>query len=256
MSTAIQTERADGVLTITIDRPERRNALTFAMYDAMTAALQSAAEDRDVLVIRLRGSGGTFTAGNDLGDFMQNPPTGSDSPVFRFMRALYDAEKPVVAEVDGWAVGIGTTMLLHCDLVVISEGAKLKMPFVDLAVVPEYASSVLVPALAGHARAAQWLLLGETIPPQTAVDIGLATRVVPAEALSETTDAMCAALCAKPPQALRMSKQLMKAPMKDAVEKALAVEGAVFVERLTSPEATEAFQAFFEKRAPDFTPFR
>jgi len=155
MTAPIRTDRADGVLTITLDRPERKNALTREMYDAMTAALHSAAEDRDVLVIRFRGSGGVFTAGNDLGDFMQHPPTGLDSPVFRFMRALCDAEKPVIAEVDGWAVGIGTTLLLHCDLVVLSDRAKLKMPFVDLAVVPEYASSVLLPRLAGHVRAAE-----------------------------------------------------------------------------------------------------
>lgn len=256
MTAPIRTDRADGVLTITLDRPERKNALTREMYDAMTAALHSAAEDRDVLVIRFRGSDGVFTAGNDLGDFMQHPPTGLDSPVFRFMRALCDAEKPVVAEVDGWAVGIGTTLLLHCDLVVLSDRAKLKMPFVDLAVVPEYASSVLLPRLAGHVRAAEWLLLGEPIPPNTAVEIGLATRVVAPEELAATTDAMCAKLCAKAPQALRLSKQLMKAPTKDAIDKALEVEGAVFVERLASPEAREAFQAFFEKRAPDFTPFR
>jgi enoyl-CoA hydratase/carnithine racemase len=243
-------------MTITLDRPERRNALTTAMYDEMSGALADAADDRDILVIRFRGSNGTFTAGNDLGDFMQNPPTGPDSPVFRFMRALCDAEKPVVAEVDGWAVGIGTTMLLHCDLVVLSERATLKMPFVDLAVVPEYASSVLLPRLAGHARAAEWLLLGEAIPPQVAVDVGLATRVVPVDQLADTTDAMCTTLCAKAPQALRLSKQLMKAPMRDTIEAALDAEGAVFVERLNSPEAREVFQAFFEKRPPDFRPFR
>jgi enoyl-CoA hydratase/carnithine racemase len=194
-----------------------------------------------------------FTGGNDLADFMMDPPTGPESPVFRFLQAAVTFPKPLIAAVEGPAIGIGTTILLHCDLAYASPDAKLKMPFVDLGLVPEAASSLLLPQLAGRVRAAEMLLFGEVIPADRAHEVGLVNDVVAAPVAHAL--ARAAVLAAKPPAAVRLTKALLGHATAEAVGDALAREGALFIERLGSPEAAEAFSAFFEKRAPDFSAF-
>ena len=207
----------------------------------------------------LTGQPGIFTSGNDLEDFMARPPQiGGDapeSPVARFMRTLLDCDKPVVAAVTGAAIGIGTTMLLHCDFVYVSDEARLAMPFVGLGLVPEFASSLLVPQLMGPRRAAEKLLLGEPFTAEQAVECGIANAVLPASEVVNHARRVAERFNALPPGAVRQSKQLMRAPLREAVLQTIAREGAVFSERLRSPEAKEAFQAFFEKRKPDFSKF-
>ena len=241
------------VLHLVLDRPDKKNALTRAMYAALADALEDAVGSADVRAVVLSGTGGVFTGGNDLGDFMMDPPTGPDSPVFRFLRNAVGFPKPLVAAVAGPAIGIGTTILLHCDLAYAAPDAHFKMPFVDLGLVPEAASSLLLPRIAGPARAAELLLLGESFSAETAREIGLVNAVVEdptAHALERA-----AALAAKPPEAVRQSKALLRRETADAVGETMAREGALFMERLGSPEAQEAFTAFFEKRAPDFSRF-
>ena len=252
---SIKTATLNGVLTIEIARPEKKNALTLAMYQAMADAIGSAVADAAVRALLITGQPGVFTSGNDLEDFMQRPPAGEDSPVFRFMRALADCGKPVVAAVTGAAVGIGTTMLLHCDLVYVSDEARLAMPFVGLGLVPEYASSLLVPRLMGQVRAAEKLLLGDPFTGAEAVECGLANAVLPAPEVVPHARRVAERFNALPPGAVRDTKQLLRAPLRVAVESALRAEGEVFTGRLRSPEAKEAFQAFFEKRKPDFSRF-
>jgi enoyl-CoA hydratase/carnithine racemase len=251
----IKTATHNGVATIEIARPEKKNALTQAMYTAMAEALIAAQADKAVRSVLITGQPGVFTSGNDLEDFMQRPPQGADSPVFRFMQALLDTDKPVVAAVTGAAVGIGTTMLLHCDLVYVSDEARLAMPFVSLGLVPEYASSLIIPALMGHAKAAEKLMLGEPFSGADAVDCGLANAVLPASEVVNHARRMAERFNALPPEAVRQTKQLMRAPQKARVREVMAEEGALFGQRLRSPEAMEAFQAFFQKRKPDFSQF-
>lgn len=256
---SIKTATLNGVLTIEIARPEKKNALTVAMYQAMADALRGAASDRAVRAVLITGQPGIFTSGNDIEDFMARPPAeggeGAASPVFQFMRALLECDKPVVAAVTGAAIGIGTTMLLHCDFVYVSDEARLAMPFVSLGLVPEYASSLLVPRLMGHARAAEKLLLGDPFTAQEAVDCGLANAVLPAAEVAAHARRVAERFNALPPGAVREAKQLIRGPERDQVLKVIATEGAVFARRLRSPEAMEAFQAFFQKRAPDFSRF-
>ena len=241
------------VLHLVLDRPDKKNALTRAMYGRLADLLGEAAVDGSVRVVVLSGRDGVFTAGNDLGDFMQDPPTGPDSPVFRFLQAAATFPKPLVAAVAGPAIGIGTTILLHCDLAYVAPDVRLQMPFVDLGLVPEAASSLLLPRLAGPARAAEMLLFGDAIPAETAREVGLANAVVEdpvAHALERA-----AVLAAKPPAAVRQTKALLRHDAAEAIGDAFAREGTVFVSRLASPEAQEAFTAFFEKRPPDFSRF-
>jgi enoyl-CoA hydratase/carnithine racemase len=252
---SIKTRTADGVATIEIARPDKKNALTLAMYESMTDAVNAAIADPSVRALLITGQPGVFTAGNDLEDFMQRPPSGEDSPVFRFMQALAACEKPVVAAVTGVAVGIGATLLLHCDLVYMSEDAHLSMPFVALGLVPEFASSVLVPQLMGRARATEKLLLGEPITASEAVEFGLANALLPAADVLPHARRMAARFNALPPGAVRATKHLMRSGLKDSTARAIREEAAVFVERLKSPEAKEAFQAFFARRKPDFSKF-
>ncbi len=251
----IKTATLNGVATLEIARPEKKNALTQAMYQAMADALAAAGADPAVRSILITGQPGCFTSGNDLEDFMQRPPQGEDSPVARFMRALLDCEKPVVAAVTGAAVGIGTTMLLHCDLVYVSDEARLAMPFVGLGLVPEYASSLLVPQLMGHVRAAEKLMLGEPFTGADAVDCGIANAVLPAAEVVNHARRMAERFNTLPPSAVRETKRLMRASQRALVRQVMNDEAAIFGTRLRSPEAMEAFQAFFQKRKPDFSKF-
>jgi enoyl-CoA hydratase/carnithine racemase len=256
---SIKTATINGVATIEIARPEKKNALTVAMYQAMAEALNAAREDGAVRAVLITGQPGIFTSGNDVEDFLTRPPgQGSDSmdsPVFRFMRALLDCDKPVVAAVTGAAIGIGTTMLLHCDFVYVSDEARLAMPFVALGLVPEYASSLVVPQLMGHRRAAEKLLLGDPFTPEQAVDCGIASAVLPAAEVVAHARRVAERFNALPPGAVREAKQLMRAPERERLLQTIRTEGEIFGRRLRSPEAMEAFQAFFQKRKPDFSKF-
>jgi enoyl-CoA hydratase/carnithine racemase len=255
----IKTATLNGVATIEIARPEKKNALTVAMYQAMTEAIEAAVADKAVRAVLITGQPGIFTSGNDIEDFMTRPPgQGSDSldsPVFKFMRALLGCDKPVVAAVTGAAIGIGTTMLLHCDLVYVSDEARLAMPFVGLGLVPEFASSLLLPQLLGHQRAAEKLLLGDPFTPEQAVDWGLANAVLPAGEVVNHARRIAERFNGLPPGAVQEAKRLLRGPQREVVVDTIRSEGALFAARLRSPEAMEAFQAFFQKHKPDFSKF-
>ena len=252
---SIKTATHNGVATIEIARPEKKNAITLDMYSAMADALTQADADKAVRAVLLTGQPGIFTSGNDLEDFLQRPNQGSHSPPFRFMRALAGCEKPVVAAVTGPAIGIGTTLLLHCDLVYVSDEARLALPFTSLGLVPEFASSLLLPRLLGHVRAAEKLLLGDPFGPQDAVDLGLANAVLPASEVVHHARRVAERFNGLPPGAVRDSKRLMRRATAGQVTDAIAAESGLFLERLSSPEAREAFGAFLQKRKPDFSQF-
>ncbi|MGO4329637.1 enoyl-CoA hydratase [Cupriavidus sp. 2TAF22] len=256
---SILTNIEQGVLTIEFDRLDKKNAITAAMYQTLADALRAAETDPAVRVIVLRGKPEVFTAGNDLEDFMQRPPTSVEgdqpAPVFQFLQQISQAGKPLVAAVSGPAVGVGTTMLLHCDLVYASETARLSLPFAQLGLCPEAASSMLLPRLLGYQRAAEKLLLGEPFGAQEAQQIGLVTRVLPVAELHDFVLQQARKLAALPASSLRETKRLMKGGDKDAVQARMAEEGESFRRMLQAPEAKEAFTAFFEKRRPDFSRF-
>jgi enoyl-CoA hydratase/carnithine racemase len=256
MSEHVLVETSGGVCTITLNRPEKKNAFTVRMYEDCIAALKGAGAEPAVRAILFLGNGGAFTAGNDLLDFMNNPPTGEDSAVIQFLLTLIDYEKPVVVAVEGNAVGIGVTMLLHCDLVYASETARFTAPFVSLGLVPEGASSWLLPLSAGFAKASEALLLGEPFDGKSASDMGLVTRVLPPGELLAFARAKAARLAALPPSSVRDSKKLMRGPLREHAKKVLMEEAVTFAMHLGTPEAAEAFQAFFEKRKPDFASFQ
>lgn len=251
----IVSEKQQGVLRVEIRRPEKRNALTAAMYEDLASIFGQAQSDREVRVLLLHGQPNAFTAGNDLGDFMNNPPQNEEAPVFRFLNAFRIFPKPFVAAVSGAAVGIGTTMLLHCDLVYAGESAKFQLPFVSLGLCPEAASSLLLPALVGHARAAEMILLGEPFGAEKAREIGLVNAVLPDAALLEHAVAQARKLAAQPPASVRLAKRLMKRAHAALIAETMHEEDQQFKERLVSAEAKEAFGAFFEKRRPDFSKF-
>lgn len=251
----IKTATFNGVATIEIARPEKKNALTGAMYAQMAAALTAATADATVRAVLLTGQPGIFTAGNDIDDFMAQPPGDSDAPVFAFMRALVACDKPVVVAVTGAAIGIGTTLLLHCDFVFVSDEARLAMPFVGLGLVPEFAASLIVPRLIGHARAAEKLLLGDPFTGADAVEFGIANAVLPAGEVVNHARRIAERFNSLPPGAVRDTKMLMRRADAQAVIDAMAVEAERFSHRLRSPEAQEAFSAFFQKRRPDFGKF-
>jgi enoyl-CoA hydratase/carnithine racemase len=259
MSSFIRTATLNGVATIEIARPEKKNALTVEMYQAMADALNAAAADGAVRAVLITGQPGVFTSGNDIEDFMHRKPgEGSDaldSPVFRFMRALLGCDKPVVAAVTGAAIGIGTTMLLHCDFVYVSDEARLAMPFVGLGLLPEFASSLLVPQLMGQRRAAEKLLLAEPFTPEQAVECGIANAVLSAGEVLAHARRVAERFNALPPGAVQEAKRLMRSPQREQILKTIRTEGELFAARLRSPEAMEAFQAFFQKRRPDFSKF-
>ncbi len=254
MSDLISSEINDGIHVVRINRPEKKNALTSEMYAALADAVVSADENPEVRVLVITGSGDAFTSGNDLNDFLQNPPSGEDSPVWRFIYGIASTTTPLIAAVNGMAVGIGTTMLLHADFVYASEAARFHLPFINLALVPEAASSLLLPRVAGYRQAAELLMLGEPFDADTAMDAGIVTAIVPAEDVMAMAMETAAKLAAKPPSALRQTKSLMRGSDRTVAER-LKAEGAVFGTCLTSPEAKEAMTAFFEKRAPDFSKF-
>lgn len=251
----ILTSRHDRTLRISLNNPKRKNALTLDMYSAMADALHQAKDDPEIRVVLFSGEGGCFTSGNDLGDFMQSPPTGEDSPVGRFLTALSAFPKPVVASVSGPAIGIGTTMLLHCDLVLADDTAKFRLPFVNLALVPEAASSLLLPAIVGHRVASELFLLGDGFDAETASAYGIVNRVCDAGSLEHDALALAERLASQPPEAVRQTKGLLKHSQAEAVRETMQCEGALFRKRLASPEAMEAMQAFMTKRAPDFSRF-
>jgi len=249
MSEHVLVERKDDVLAIALARPDRRNAITVAMYAALADAVESAAGDDNVRLITLRGEGQDFTAGNDLGDFMAElPRDGSDIPVWRLLRALAKNQVPIVAAVHGNAVGIGTTMLFHCDFVIAEEGTRFLMPFVDLGLVPEAASSLILPGLAGRRRAARYLLLGEPFGPDEALDFGLVSHIAPAGKLDAIVDRVVDALRAKPAEALRLTQRLLRRGNTDELLERMELENGHFSERLTSTEVRDAISAFFAAR--------
>jgi enoyl-CoA hydratase/carnithine racemase len=251
----IVTAREGAILRIQINRPEKKNALTADMYAAIADGIGAADADAGVRVVLIHGAGDAFTAGNDLHDFLANAPRYSDAPVFRFLNAVSHAEKPLVAAVSGVAVGVGTTMLLHCDLVYAAEGTTFALPFVNLGLCPEAASSFLLPTIAGYQRAAELLLLGEPFDAARAREIGIVTDVVPGEILMMRALEAAQKLAAKPAASVRITRRLMKRTWLPAIDAALAEEIRHFGERLGSPEAKEAFGAFLEKRKPDFSRF-
>ncbi len=252
---SIKTATLNGVATIEIARPEKKNAITQAMYQAMAEALLAATADSAVRAVLITGQPGIFTSGNDIEDFMKRAPGSLDSPAFGFMQALMDCSKPVIAAVTGPAIGIGTTLLLHCDFVYVSDEARLAMPFVGLGLVPEFASSLIVPALMGSARAAEKLLLGDPFSAADAVEAGIANAVLPAGEVVAHARRVAERFNALPPGAVRETKKLMRRGRAEAMHQAIAAEARVFAERLRSPEAQEAFSAFFQKRKPDFSKY-
>ena len=251
----ILTSKESGILTITINRLEKKNALTAAMYQTMVDAMKDGESDASVRVILFVGQSQIFSAGNDIEDFLKNPPNSQSSPVFQFLWQISHASKPLVAAVAGAAVGIGTTMLLHCDLVYASDNARFSMPFSQLGLCPEAASSLLLPQLAGYQRAAEKLLLGEAFDVTEAHVMGLVNKILPAEDLLAFAHAQAAKLVALPATSIRISKQLMKGAQTAAIEAQMTQEIAHFGVMLKAPEAKEAFTAFFEKRRPDFGQF-
>jgi enoyl-CoA hydratase/carnithine racemase len=248
MTDAIQTERERGLLTLRLNRPDKKNALTRAMYSQLAEALKQADSDPEINAVLITGSAECFTAGNDIADFIQEPPSSLDSPVFHFMLNLLECSKPVIAGVAGAAVGIGTTLLLHCDLVYISRDAKLRMPFVNLGLCPEFGSSLLLPRLLGQAKAAELLLLGEGFTGEQAAAWGIATEALGSgEAALAKAREMALRFETLPAEAVRISKQLMKAPDRELLRKVIEEEGALFTQRLRSPEALAALTGFIKR---------
>lgn len=249
MTEHLLVERSGARLKLTMNRPERRNAITVAMYAALADAIEGAAGDNSVRVITLEGAGQDFTGGNDLGDFLNAlPQDGSDIPVWRLLRALARNMVPLVAAVHGNAVGIGTTMLFHCDLVVAEEGSRFHMPFTDLGLVPEAASSLILPQLAGRRVAARHLLLGEPFGVEGAERYGLVSHRAAAGRLAERLEAVLAGLLAKPPEALRLTQRLLRGPAQEEVLERMEQENGHFAERLQSSEVKAAIAAFFSAR--------
>ncbi|HEY1944960.1 MAG TPA: enoyl-CoA hydratase [Roseiarcus sp.] len=249
----IVTENSEGVLRIELNRPAKRNAMTSSMYGTLADIFADAARDDHTRVALWHGAGDSFCAGNDIEDFLNNPPGPGDSPQARLMNALVDFDKPIVVAVHGAAIGGGTTMLTHCDFVYAGESAKFRMPFIDLAVLPEFGSSYSLPARIGHLRAAELILLGLPFDAKRAAELGLATRVVPDQNLLATATEAARTLAAKPAAALRASKRLMKSAFIDQTKAAMKLENKEFSVQVRSEDAKEAFAAFLEKRAPDFT---
>ena len=242
-----------GVMTITFNRLDKKNSITSDMYAAMADAVAQASADASVRVVVFQGHETIFSAGNDIGDFLNKPPSTKESPVFRFLRGIAGFEKPLLAAVAGPAVGIGTTMLFHCDLVYAGDNAAFSMPFVNLGLCPEAASSLLAPRMFGYHRAAEALLLGEPFFAEAAQEVGLVNRVVPPTEVNAVAQAQARKLAAKPLSSLIETKRLMKGGQQQEVLQKMDEEGQSFGRMLQAPAAKEAFGAFMEKRKPDFS---
>jgi len=253
MSSEILTHVERGVITITLNRLDRKNSITSSMYGAMADALAAAGSDASIHVAVLQGHETVFSAGNDIGDFLNRAPAGADSPVFRFLRGIAAFPKPLLAAVCGPAVGVGTTMLFHCDLVYAGDNAAFSMPFVNLGLCPEAASSLLVPQMMGYHRAAEALLLGEPFMAEAALEVGLVNRIVPPTEANAVTQAVAQKLAAKPIASLVETKRLMKKGQQQLVQQQMAEEGLSFSRLLGEPAAREALVAFMDKRKPDFS---
>lgn len=247
MSEHVQTTRDGAILHLRLNRPQKKNALTQDMYQALLDGLNQAEDDASISVVVFSGEGDTFCAGNDLGDFLKHGELTADAPVFQLLKRLPQLTVPLVASVQGAAVGIGTTLLLHCDLVYLADNARLALPFVDLALVPEAGSSLLLPQSVGYVKAAELLLLGETFDAQAALSMGLVNGVVSEDKLQATTAEVAAKLASKPPQSLRRSKQLLKAPVETTNER-IDRELKVFMQALASDEAQRVIAEKASKR--------
>jgi enoyl-CoA hydratase/carnithine racemase len=249
MTDLIRTDRRGNVLHVELNRPEKKNALTVEMYQALLEAFSSVEGDRELRAVLLTGAGDAFTAGNDLKDFLERPPTSEEAPVHRFLQALIDTRVPVVAAVHGFAVGIGTTMLLHCDLVYAARSARFHLPFTSLGLVPEAGSSLLLPQRIGYARAAEMLLLGEPLSAQDAFAAGFVSGIFDDESLRQEVWSRLERLVALPPEAVRTTKSLMRDANRSALPEQMQREAERFAERLGSEEAREVMRRFFEKRS-------
>jgi enoyl-CoA hydratase/carnithine racemase len=243
----VRAETRDRVAHIELARLDKKNAITTAMYVQLAEALAAADADREVRAVLLHGSRDCFTAGNDLSDFLKRPP-GTKSPSWRFFEVLPSLQKPIVAAVGGPAIGIGTTLLLHCDLVYATPETRFQLPFVGLGIVPEFGSTYLLPLIAGYQRAAELMLLGQPFTAESAREVGIVTAVVPQAELLERAGKAAAALAELPPESIRLTKRLMKSAHAEAVKRQIDEEGRLFVERLASPEAKAAMNAFLDKR--------
>ena len=249
----INTERSGSILRVQFNRPAKKNAMTSAMYIAMADILNDAAKDDGVRVVLWHGAGDVFCAGNDVEDFLKNPIGPGDSPQSRLIDALINFDKPIVVAVQGAAIGGGTTMLTHCDFVYAGEGAKFQMPFVNLALVPEFGSSYSIPARIGYLRAGELIQLGQSFDAKRAVDLGLATQVVSNQNLLATATATAQKLAEKSAEALQACKRLMRQSVRESLQRAAKSENEVFSAQLRSADSKEALAAFLEKRAPNFT---
>jgi enoyl-CoA hydratase/carnithine racemase len=253
MTQHVLVETKDRVARIELNRPEKKNALSPEMYAAMAQALEAADADGAARAVLIHGQSGCFTSGNDVKDFLELERAPGASPAAGFLRAIAGAKKPIVAAVGGAAIGVGTTMLLHFDLIYAAPNARFQLPFVPLGLLPEAASSLLLPMLAGYQRAAELLLLGAPFDAQKAREAGIVTEIVPEGELLARARQAAAALAALPPASVRMTKELMKRDLAQAVQERMTEELQLFGERLQSPEAKEALRAFMEKRKPDFS---
>jgi enoyl-CoA hydratase/carnithine racemase len=248
----IVTERSGSILRVELNRPTKKNAMTSSMYVALAEIFTDAAKDEHTRIVLWHGAGDSFCAGNDIEDFLKNPPGPGESPQARLMNALADFDKPIVVAVQGAAIGGGTTMLMHCDFVYAGDSARFRMPFIDLAVVPEFGSSCSVPARIGHLRAAELILLGLPFDAKRAADLGLVTQVVSDQNLLATATDTARKLATKPAGALQASKRLMKRSVHEQIKAAMKLENEEFSVQVRSQDAKEAFSAFLEKRQPDF----
>ena len=249
----IITAHSAGILRVQLNRPAKRNAMTSAMYVALAGIFNEAAADEDTRVVLWHGAGDSFCAGNDIDDFLKNPPGPGESPQARLMEALVNFNKPLVAAVRGAAIGGGTTMLLHCDFIYAGDSTKFQMPFINLAVVPEFGSSFAVPLRIGQVRAAELILLGSSFDARRAAELGLVNQVVPDKDVLARARETAEKLAAKPAKALQASKRLIKQPFREQIKSAMKAENQEFSVQVRSEDAKEAFTAFLERRKPDFT---
>jgi enoyl-CoA hydratase/carnithine racemase len=248
----IVTERSGSILRVELNRPAKRNAMTSRMYITLASIFGDAAKDERIHAVLWHGAGDSFCAGNDIEDFLKNPPGPGDSPQAQLMNAFIELDKPLVAAVQGAAIGGGTTMLMHCDFVYAGESAKFQMPFLNLALVPEFGSSCSIPARIGHVRAAELILLGLPFDARRAADLGLVTQVVPDQNVLAAATETASKLATKPASALQASKRLLKRPFREQIKAAIKAENEEFSAQVRSADAKEALTAFLEKRLPNF----